>query len=176
MFKFSTIIWGILLLLVSLNAQDNLPVYSAVQYRILTDSLSKSNEPQDMLISITNSSPGTVVAYELKIYDLKVLWTIVSAKLNDEDLWLVNRDSNPENENVLSWNYDSGKNLLRIYPPERQAGYDLEIMLRLSILQPGLITKSDSKNVSLEADLSGVTYTCLPRESGDLIKFKRKAK
>ena len=167
---------GILLLLVSLNAQDNLPVYSAVQYRILTDSLYKSNEPQDMLIAVTNSSPGSVEAYELRIYDLKVFWTIVSARLNGEDLWLVNRDLNSEDVNVVSWNYDSDKNLLRIYPPARQAGYELELMIRMSILQPGLITKSDSKNISLEADLGGVTYSCLPGDSGDHINFKRKAR
>jgi hypothetical protein len=175
MLKIYTTIFWIFLLLFSLSAQDNLPVYSSVQYEVQADSLLKTNEPQTISISISSNSSTGIDAYELKINSLKVLWTIVSANLNSEPIWLINEDTNPDKENVLAWNYDPEENLLRVYPSDWQAGYDLELITRMSLLQPGLIDRSDSKNLSLETELGGVKYRCLPRGSGDNLTFKRKA-
>jgi len=72
MLKIYTMILGIFLLVVSLGAQDNLPIYSAVQYEIQADSLMKTNEPQEMLISISAASSGDIDAYEVKIYDYNI--------------------------------------------------------------------------------------------------------
>jgi hypothetical protein len=176
MLKISTIIFGISLILNSLNAQDNLPTYSAVQYEVQADSILKTNEPQDMLISISCSSPGGLNAYEIKIDNLKVLWTLVSARLNEEPIWLLNADSKSDKDNVLSWNYDQGKNLLRLYPSDWQAGYDLEVIVSLSILQPALLVKNDSRIVTLETDIGGQKYKCFPRGSGGDMMFKRKVR
>jgi len=176
MIKIYTTILGIFLFLVSLGAQDNLPVYSSVEYEVQADSLLKTNEPQQISISLSSNSSTGIDAYELKIYDLKILWTIVSASLNAEPIWLINADSKSDQENVLAWNYNSEQNLLRLYPSDWQAGYDLELIVRLSILQPGLIMKSDLKNISLETELGGVKYKCIPRGSGDNITFKRKVR
>jgi hypothetical protein len=160
---------------ISLYAQENLPTYSAVEYEIQADSLIKSNQPQDMLISISSSSGG-LDAYELKIYDLKVLWTLVSAKLNDEPIWLVNDDLKSDRENVLAWEYDSEQNLLRLYPADWQSGYELELMVRLSILQPGLVKKNDAKSIALEADIGGTKYKCSSRGTGSDMTFKKKVR
>jgi len=176
MIKIYTTILGISIFLVSLGAQDNLPVYSSVEYEIQADSLLKTNEPQQISISISSTSSAGIDAYELKINSLKVFWTIVSANLNTEPIWLINADTKPDKENVLAWNYDPEENLLRLYPSDWQRGYDLQLIVRMSILQPGLIEKSDSKNLSLETELGGVKYKCLPRGSGDNITFKRKVR
>ena len=176
MLKRYTIILGIFLLLVSLGAQDNLPTYSAVQYEIQADSLMKTNQPQEMLISISAASSGNLDAYEIKIYDLKVHWTVISASFNDEPLWLVNSDSKSDNMNVLAWNYDPEENILRLHPSDWQSGYNLNVTVRLSILQPALVKKSDSKNIALEADLGGVRYQCSQNGSGGEMTFKRKVR
>ncbi len=176
MLKRILVILAMAIPLISLYAQDNLPTYSAVQYEVQADSLLKTNEPQDLLISITCNASGGLDTYELKIYDLKVLWTIVSATLNNEPIWLVNTDSKSDKENVLAWKYDSQLHVLRLYPFEWQSGYELELMIRLSILQPGLVAKSDSKSIVLEADLGGRKYQCSPRGSGSDMTFKRKVR
>ena len=170
------VIFGIFLSLISLCVQDNLPTYSAVQYEVRADSLLKTNEPQDLIISISASSSGGLAAFELKIYDLKVLWTLVSAKLNDEPIWLINTDSKSDKQNVLAWKYESEENLLRLYPSDWQSGYNLELMVRLSILQPGSLANNDSKSIALEADLGGQRYQCSPSGSGNDMTFKRKVR
>jgi len=174
MFKRILIIPVIFLSLASLNAQDNLPLYSAVQYEVQADSLFRSNEPQDLIVSISSSSSQGLESYELKIYDLKVLWTLVSATFNNEPIWLVKADSKSDNEKVLSWNYDREQSLLRLYPPDWQSGYELEVTVRLSILEPGLVKKTDAKNLSLEAEFGGTKYQCSPRGSGSDMTFKKK--
>jgi hypothetical protein len=176
MLKRIFLILGILLSLISLYAQDNLPTYSSVQYEVQADSLFKTNQPQDLKISISCSSSGGLDAYELKIYDLKVLWTIVSANLNDQSIWLVNADSRSERENVLAWHYDSEQSLLRLFPAEWQSAYTLEVTVRASILQPAKLAESDSKIVMLEADLGGQKYKCATTGSGSQMTFKRKMK
>jgi len=176
MLKRILIILSIFLLQISVYAQENLPTYSAVEYEIQADSLLKSNEQQDMLISISSSSSGGLDAFELKIYDLKVMWTIVSAKLDNEEIWLVNSGAKSERENVLAWEYDSDQNLLRIFPSDWQSGYDLELMVRLNILQPGLVKKNDTKSIALEVDIAGTKYQCSPRGTGSDMTFKRKVR
>jgi hypothetical protein len=159
--------------LVSLFAQDNLPVYSAVQYEVRADSLVKTNQPQEVTISISCSSPGDLKYYELKIYDLKVLWTLVSATLNDQPIWLVNAGSKSENEKVLAWHYDSEQNLLRLFPMGWQSGYRLKVTVRASILQPALLEKTDGRVVILEAEVGGQKYQCSTTGSGGDMTFKR---
>jgi hypothetical protein len=160
--------------LISLFAQDNLPVYSGVEYEVRADSLIKTNQPQDLTILISGNSPRGLDAYELKIYDLKVLWTLVSANLNGESIWLVNEETRSENEKVLAWNYDSEENLLRLFPAEWSSGYNLEVTVKASILQPALLEKTDSRIVALEADVGGTKYQCAPTGSGGDMTFKRK--
>jgi hypothetical protein len=160
--------------LISLIAQDNLPITSAVQYEIQADSLVKTNQPQEVTISITCNSPNDLESYELKIYDLKVLWTLVSANLNDQPIWLVNAESQSENEKVLAWQYNAEQNLLRLFPAAWQSGYRLDVTVRASILQPALLEKTDSRSVLLEADVGGQKYQCSTTQSGGEMTFKRK--
>ena len=101
---------------------------------------------------------------------------IVSAKLDNEDIWLVNADSKSDRENVLAWEYDSDQNLLRIFPSDWQSGYDLELMVRLNILQPGLVKKNDTKSIALEADIGGTKYKCSSRGTGNDMTFKKKVR
>ena len=160
--------------LVSLFAQDNLPVYSAVQYEVRADSLLKTNQPQEVTILISCNSSGGLDAYEIKIDDLKVLWTLVSANLNDQSVWLVNAESKSDNEKVLAWQYDSEQDLLRLFPADWSSGYQLEVTVRASILQPALLEKNDSRIVLLEVDVGGQKYQCATSGSGGDMTFKRK--
>jgi hypothetical protein len=159
--------------LVSLFAQDNLPVTSTVEYEVRADSLLKTNQPQELKILISCNSPGGQEAYEIKIYDLKVLWTLVSAKLNDEQIWLVNGDSKSENEQVLTWQNDSAQNLLRLYPADWQSGYRLEVTVRASILEPALLKRTGSRIVALETDSGGQKFQCSTTGSGRDMTFKK---
>ena len=159
--------------LVSLFAQDNLPATSAAEYEVQADSLLRTNQPQDVTLLISCNSPGGLDAYEIKIKDLKVLWTLVSASLNGESLWLVNAGARSEKENVLAWQYDTERNFLRLYPNEWASGYQLEVTVRASILQPALLEKTDSKIISVEVDLGGQYFQCATTGSGGDMTFKR---
>ena len=170
------IILVIVLSLISLNAQDNLPVFSDVQYELQADSLLKTNQPQEITISISCNSPGELDAYEIKIYDLRVLWTIVSARIDGEPLWLVNMNSRSEKENVLAWYYDREENLVRLHPSNLSSAYTLEVTIQASILQPALLTDSESRLVRVEANLDGQKYRCTPAGSGGEMRFKRKVR
>ena len=161
-------------MLVSLYAQDTLPVNSAMQYEVQADSLLKSNQPQNLQIIISCNSSAGLNFYEIKINGLKVLWTLVSAKLNEQPVWLVNSNTRTDNNKVLAWYYDSEQSLLRLYPAEWEATYVLDLTVSASILQPAKLSKSDSKLVSLEADLGGQKFTCVTTESGGEMTFKRK--
>jgi hypothetical protein len=159
--------------MVSLFAQDNLPLTSAVQYEVRADSLLRSNQPQDVTLLLTCNSTAGLDAYEIKIYDLKVMWTLVSANLNGEPLWLVSADTRTGKENVLAWEYDAEQALLRLYPNEWAGRNQLEVTVRASILQPALLKKTDSKVIALEADMGGQKFQCETTGSGGDMTFKK---
>jgi hypothetical protein len=160
--------------LVSLFAQDNLPLTSAVQYEVQADSLLRSNQPQDLTLIITCNSAAGLDAYEIKIHGLNVMWTLVSANLNNEQLWLVNADERSGRANVLAWEYDSEQALLRLFPNAWAAGHQLEVTVRASILQPALLKKTSSKLIALEVDMGGQKYRCETSGTGGDMTFKKK--
>lgn len=169
-----SIILGIIFSLGIVQAQDNLPLNSDVEYEVRADSLLKSNQSQNLQVTIACNSSGGLDFYEIKVYDLKVFWTLVSATLNDQPVWLVNSNSRSDNNKVLAWYYNAEQNLLRLYPSEWNGTYRLDLTITASILQPAKLSTISSKLISLQAELGGQKYECVPVGSGGEMTFKRK--
>jgi hypothetical protein len=173
MFKQVSIFLSVLVVLISSgHAQDLLPARTDIVYEISADSLSLNNVPQDLNLSITCGSPDLINAYILRLDETAVLWTLVSAELDNQPLWLIMNDNNSERSDILAWQYDPLEKVLRFYPPKIGIHYDLKMALKICLLQPGPIQKKSSKEVALEALTTNGITRCATKGSGNRVVFK----
>ncbi len=155
-----------------LMAQDTLPTLSAIQYQIQTDSLSRTNIPQDLSLTITAGSVGNRNNLILNIDNVSAFWTVVSANLNNQTLWLINSQTPSERENVLAWNYNKEEKSLYLYPTENQLSSDLNLVVRLNLLKANEINNKSATTVNLIADVGNIRYQCVPTGAGNGISFR----
>jgi len=173
MFKqVSIFLWLVVFLISSGRGQDLLPARTDIVYEISADSLSLNNVPQDLNLSITCGSSDVINAYILRLDETAVLWTIVSAELNNQPLWLIMNENNSERSDILAWQYDPLEKVLRFYPPKISTNYDIKIALRICLLQAGHIQKKSSKEVALEALTTNGIARCTTKGPGNRVVFK----
>ena len=170
--KILTLILFSLLLLPGLWAQDNLPTLSAIQYQIQTDSVSRTSSPQDITVTVSAGSVNDLSDLILGIDEVSAFWTVVSANLNDQTLWLINSPAPSEKQNVLAWRFDQEENSLYLYPRDDQLSSDLTLIVRLNLLRPNRIASQSSTTINMLADVGNVRYQCVTTGSGNTISFR----
>jgi len=170
--KILTLVIFSLFILPGLWAQDTLPALAAIQYQIQTDSLSRTSSPQDITVSVFAGSVSDLSDLSLSIDDVSAYWTVVSANLGDQTLWLINAQVPSEKQNVLAWQFDQKDNSLYFYPREDQLSSDLTLVVRLNLLRPNRIVRRISTTINLLADIGNVRYQCVATGSGNTISFR----
>jgi hypothetical protein len=159
-------------MVIQASAQNQIPERSDILFEISGDSLLRNNNPQDLNLSITCSSAEQVEAYILKLDEVEVLWTIVSAELNDSPLWLIMNESKSERSDILAWYYDQEDKSLSFYPPQASTNYNLNIMLRINLLKSSRIQKKMGKKISLETQTARGLERCSTNGTGNMITFR----
>ena len=154
------------------GAQNSAPIRSDISYEVSADSLLRNNSPQDLNLSITCGSSEDIETYLLSLSETEALWTVVSAELNGQPLWLIMNEGKAERNDILAWQYDQVENLLRLYPPPGINNYELNMVLRINLLRSNTIKKTSEKEVALEAQSRGVLTRCTTKGAGNRIAFK----
>ena len=166
------ILFIIAFIVVQAGAQNTVPVRSDISYEVSADSLLRNNSPQDLKLSLTCGSADDIDAYVLRLSDGEALWTVVSAELNGQPLWLIMNEGKPERSDVLAWQYDQTEKILRLYPPPGNNNYDLNLVLQVNLLRSNTIKKMSIKEVALETESSGSLSRCSNKGIGNKVAFK----
>ena len=102
----------------------------------------------------------------------EVLWTVVSAEMNAQQLWLIMNEGKADRENILAWYYDREEGELRFFPPPGVTNFDLNMVLRVNLLRSHIIQKKSEKEVALLAQSGGDLSRCATRGNGNIVSFK----
>ena len=174
MFKQVSIFLSVLVILISSgHAQDLLPARTDIVYEISADSLYPKNIPQDLSISVSNVSNEQIDVFILRLADIDdVVWTVVSAELDTQPLWLIMSDTRPERNDILAWEYDQENKNLKLYPPDKNTAYELTIVLRLNLLKPQGIQARSGKELVLLAQSGGSLSRCSAKGPGNKLTFR----
>ena len=163
----------VLISAVTADAQNSSAGRADIFYEIKADSLSLKNIPQDLNLSVSSAANEKIEVYQLTLEGKKdVLWTVVSAEMNKQPVWLINSDAKSERDDILAWTYDQKTNSLRFYPPGNAQTYELDIMLRMNLLRPQSIAKKSSKELILAARTGGQLLPCSTKGRGNTIAFR----
>lgn len=159
-----------LCLATTILAQDNLPSRSDIQIEIQSDSLIRDNSPQEITLLIDANNAANLDALLINIDQIESLWTVMSAEVEGESLWLKNSESNAGRDDVLAWKYND--NSLHLAPFGSQLTSQLKVVVRLNLLKPGTIQAGSGKEITLLADINGERYRCLPVGNRPVVSFR----
>ncbi len=159
-------------MIVQTAAQEALPLRSDITFEVLTDSLQRNNSPQDLTLSVSSSAGEGIDYFTIKMNGTEVLWTVVSAEMDAQQLWLIMNEGKADRENILAWKYDQEEGTLRFYPPQGVTIFDLTMVLRANLLKSHIIQKKSEKEVVLLAQSGGDLSRCTSRGNGNKVSFK----
>ena len=119
--KIICIVFVILYPLMNCFAQQTIPLRSDILFNVQLDSLERTKNSQEIILSIIKNTSDPVQSFILNIDQTDMAWNVISAELNGEPLWLVLSDTKKAKDNVISWRYDKTDHTLRFYPGNWQS-------------------------------------------------------
>jgi hypothetical protein len=170
--KMMIILFAITGFILQVDAQDSLPQRSDIIYEVSADTLQRNNSPQDITLSINNGATENIDTFILSLRDTEVLWTVVSAQMNQQPLWLIMKEGAAERNDILAWQYDREEKMLRLYPPAVGVSYDLDLVLKLNLLRSNQIKKLSGREVLLVTESGGELSRCSLEGSGNQVTFR----
>jgi hypothetical protein len=157
-----------------LSAQDIKPVLSTVKYQIVTESVLVSNDPQTLDIEINKETNEDIQSFILATTNLKTDLFVVSAKLNDEQIWLIRSDKAAKHNEVLAWNYNRKSSQLKLFPPGWRSNYRLELTLQINLIDEASDKDGENRSILAEAEVQGRTYLCTVQGRGNEVIIKNR--
>jgi len=170
--KFFVVFFILLLSFQFLKAQNSNRKTSEIQINVKTEALEKTLQPQELSCEINKNNQETPGYLSIGIENIDSDLTLVSAKLRDEDLWLINSTVSSTNENVVAWNFDKENSRLVIYPYRWNSPYVLDLNIQVNVKNIPLIENISIATVSLIIELSGGLFEALPSGQGNEIQIK----
>jgi len=158
-------------LLICIKRNDNQKT-SDIQINVKTESLEKTKQAQQLSLEINKNSLDTPEYLSITIDNIESILTLVSAKRNNEDLWLLNSSSPSSNEKVISWNFDKEKSQLNIYPYNWNSAYVLDLNIQVNFKNISSIESETSTTIILTAELGGRLFEALPSGEGNNIQIR----
>ena len=162
----------ILINLQLIYAQNSNRKTSDIQINVNTESLEKSIQPQELLVEINKNIQVTPGFMSIGIENIESGLTLVSAKLNNEDLWLINSTASSTNEKVVAWNYDKENSRLVIYPYSWNSPYILDLNIQVNLKNISSIEDNTSTSIVLTSEISGRLFDALPTGRGNEIQIR----
>jgi len=167
-----SILFTIIVFIIHAGAQNNIPLRSDITYEVSADSLQRNNSPQDLTISISSGTIDDVDKFILSLSDTQVLWTVVSAEMNGQPLWLIMNETKAERADILAWQYDSNENELKLFPPSVGMNYELDLVLQVNLLNSNKLHKASGKEVVLVTESDGNAASCSLKGNGNRVGFR----
>ncbi len=161
-----------LLLSTVLFAQQENLVTSAIKFEVVSESLQITEKPQTVSVKITCGSGDFGKFFNLRIAKTDAVWSLISARLNGDSLWLIQSNSAPSQNEVLSWETEKSKSQLILYPAAWQSAYVLDLEIQINLEQSSNIVKDTDEMILLGANLPSGSYECSPAGRGNRISFK----
>ena len=165
-------IFFLILLIGSLPGQDIKPVTTDIRHEVLDELIDVDQEQQILNIQVTSLISSGVQYFAIGFKNFPARWSLISASLNGEILWLVKANVHPGNEKVLAWDYSPDSKQIRVYPHSWPAAYVLDLQMQLNF-EDSFDTRENSDDiVLLEAELSGGAYLATPTGRGNKISLR----
>lgn len=155
-----------------LFAQDTKPTTSSLTFEVLNTSLKMSKEPQNINILINCDGSQNIEAVTLKITQIKAVWSVVSAKLNDQSLWLIKSEDGGNKSNVLAWNLNTQDSELILFPNEWSTPYTMELEIQLNLDDIKNSQNEVPTTIIMEAIMAGISYQCSPTGRGNQLNMQ----
>ena len=171
MYKKSIIYLILLFNLQILLAQNSNQKTSDIQINVLTESLEKTKNPQQLSLEINKNTLTTPGYLSINFENVDAILTLVTAKLNNQELWLINNSTSANNDKVLAWNFDKDSQQLYLYPHDLNSTYILEINIQVNFKNVSAIENQQSATIILTSEISGQTFEALPTGNGSEIQL-----
>lgn len=155
-----------------LIAQNNNRTTSEIQINVLTESLEKTKQPQELSIEVNKNNLESPKNISISIEDVQSNLTLVSAKLNNQDLWLINSTTAANNEKVVAWNFDEETDQIQLFPFNWNSPYILELNIQVNLKNLSALENQQSTNIILTSELSSGIYEALPTGNGSEIQLR----
>ena len=152
--------------------QDEAPPTESVNVEVLTESLQITNKAQIISVRINCESVENVQFLSMKFSKSDAVWSVVSARLNDGQLWLIKADTEQNTEKVMAWNYDSVKKELLLYPGNWPAGYSLDVDIQVNFTDLISLKDQNVETIISEINLDGTTFRCSEVGRGSTIDLR----
>ena len=153
--------------------QNQLPVTSEVTIEVLSPSLTISKQPQNMTIRIGANSIGSLEFIAIQLDSTQAVWTVLSARVDGQELWLVQSDARPDKDNLMGWQYNSEMQMLQIYPGQWPAGFQLELEVQLNLINTRAAGERTSDRVIAMASTGTILSRCSESGQGGLISLNK---
>jgi hypothetical protein len=164
-----------LLLLINnqlLTAQNTNRRTSDIQINVKTESLEKSIQPQQLLCEINKNNQETPLSLSIGIENVDSDLTLVSAKINNTDLWLINSTVAATNDKVIAWNFDKENSRLLIYPYSWNSPYVLDLDIQVNLKNISSIETNSTTSITLTSELRSGLVDALPAGRGNEIQIR----
>ena len=155
-----------------LPAQQNKPTTSDISIEVITETIQITNKPQIILIRITCSSITDLQYLSMKYTNSSANWSLISALLNGESLWLLQSDSASDNDKVLAWNSNKNESNFLLYPSDWQTIFTLDLEIQINLMNISSLTIDSQDQIILDAIYNCITYECITSGRGNTIIFK----
>jgi len=155
-----------------LSAQAVYPVNANIQVEVLTENKSVDDENQYIQVQLICQTSDEVNALNLRFEDRSARWTVVSAQLNGELLWLLKSSVRAPHENVLAWDFDENADQLNLFPANWQIPYVLDLQLQINMNSTEKPDNPLQEKVIVETSLPTGIYTASPTGRGDIITLR----
>jgi len=170
--KFYIVFLVFLINLQILTAQNNNRSTSEIQINVKTESLEKTIQPQELSVEINKNNQETPGFLSIGFDDIESSLTLVSAKLNNVDLWLINTTTSATNEKVVAWNFDKENSRLVIYPYSWNSPYILDLNIQVNLKNISSVKSNTSTAIILTTELRGSLFDALPTGRGNEIQIR----
>lgn len=154
------------------NAQNTNQKTAEIQISVKTEFLEKKIQSQQLLVEINKNNNDTTGYFGIEIKNTESTLTLVSAKRNNEDLWLLNSKSSVANENVLAWNFDKNNSKLILYPYNWNSPYLLDLNIQVNLKNISTIESNSSPEIILTAEVEGKLFEANPTGQGNKIQIR----
>lgn len=147
---------------------------NSVRAEVVTAELAKSAKPQSLSVTINCDELQKVSQFNLSINNADCRFALRSARLNNEELWLMRADAEAPNDKVLAWSESfDGKKLL-LYPSAWNAPYILELDVQVTLKNSETLSKDQLLGFLVEAGYGNQIYQALPSGRGVDVKIVNK--
>ena len=154
-----------------LNAQNANRKSTDIQINVNTESIEKTIQPQELLVEINKNIQAKPGYMSIGIENVDAGLTLVGAKLNNEELWLINSATSSTNEKVVAWDFEEENSRLVIYPFNWNSPYLLDLKIQVNLKNLSSIENNNNVTVVLTSQLLNELVEALPTGNGNVIQI-----